>query len=70
MLNHNRPAAYLLSPAVYGAMLQRLNIDLREAIQAGINSGPAIPADEVFAELGVRYAEPVFTTKPRNKRKA
>lgn len=57
VLNHNRPAAYLLSPAVYEAMLQRLNMDLREAIDAGINSGPAIPADDVFAELDARYAE-------------
>lgn len=69
VLNHNRPAAYLLSPAVYGAMLKRLNIDLREAMQAGINSGPAIPADQVFAELEVRYAEPASTTKLRSKRK-
>jgi len=29
---------------------------LREAIQAGLNSGPGIPAEEVFAELRARYA--------------
>ncbi|HLF96811.1 MAG TPA: type II toxin-antitoxin system prevent-host-death family antitoxin [Methylococcaceae bacterium] len=58
VLNHNRPAAYLLSPEVYGAMLQRLNADLRAAIQEGIDSGPAIAADELFAELSARYAEP------------
>jgi antitoxin StbD len=70
VLNHNRPAAYLLSPEVYEAMLRRLNIDLREAVQAGIDSGPAIPADDVFAELEARYAELASTAKPRSKRKA
>lgn len=29
---------------------------LREAIRAGLESGPGIPADEVFAELRARYA--------------
>ena len=29
---------------------------LRDAIKAGLDSGPDIPADEVFAELRVRYA--------------
>lgn len=29
---------------------------LREALQAGLNSGPGIPAEEVFAELRARYA--------------
>ena len=59
VLNHNRPAAYLLSPQVYEAMLERLNADLRAAIQEGMNSGPAVPAEGVFAELNARYAEPV-----------
>jgi len=58
VLNHNRPAAYLLSPEVYESMLERLNADLRMAIQEGIDSGPALPADDVFAELNARYAEP------------
>lgn len=58
VLNHNRPAAYLLSPAVYESMLERLNADLRAAIQEGIASGPAIPAADLFAELNARYAEP------------
>jgi antitoxin StbD len=58
VLNHNRPAAYLLSPEVYESMLERLNADLRAAIQEGIDSGPAIAADDVFAELNVRYAKP------------
>ncbi|BAO30887.1 type II toxin-antitoxin system prevent-host-death family antitoxin [Sulfuritalea hydrogenivorans] len=59
VLNHNRPAAYLLSPDVYEAMLERLNADLRQSIQEGIDSGPPIQADRVFAELNARYAEPV-----------
>ena len=29
---------------------------LRAAIQTGLNSGPGIPADQVFAELRARYA--------------
>ena len=58
VLNHNRPAAYLLAPHVYEAMLERLNADLRQSIQDGIDSGPAVEADQVFAELNARYAEP------------
>lgn len=72
VLNHNRPAAYLLSPQVYEAMLERLNADLRQSIHEGIASGPAIPAEDVFAELNARYAEPTTepTTKPSGKRTA
>lgn len=29
---------------------------LRVAIKAGLESGPAVPADQVFAELRARYA--------------
>jgi antitoxin ParD1/3/4 len=29
---------------------------LREAIRTGLESGPGIPAEEVFAELRARYA--------------
>ena len=29
---------------------------LREALKAGLKSGPGIPADQVFAELRARYA--------------
>ncbi len=70
VLNHNRPAACLLSPEVYASMLERLNADLRAAIQDGIDSGPAIPAEDVFAELSARYAEPNGkpTTKTSGKR--
>ena len=72
VLNHNRPAAYLLSPQVYEAMLERLNADLQQSIHEGIASGPAIPAEDVFAELNARYAEPTTepTTKPSGKRTA
>jgi len=72
VLNHNRPAAYLLSPHVYEAMLERLNADLRQSIQEGIDSGPAVAADQVFDELNARYGEPgsKLTTKPSGKRKA
>ncbi len=56
VLNHNRPAAYLLPAATYEAMLDRLDTDyLRKAIQLGRESGASIPADEVFAELEARY---------------
>ena len=30
---------------------------LRDAIKAGLDSGPGIPADEVFVELRARYAD-------------
>jgi len=56
VLNHNRPAAYLLPAATYEAMLERLDTDyLRKAIQLGRESGASIPADKVFAELEARY---------------
>ena len=58
VLNHNRPAAYLLSPSVYQAMLERLNADLRTEIRQGIESGDALSAEDVFAELNARYTEP------------
>ena len=38
---------------------------LRAAIREGLNSGPGIPADQVFAELRARYPgqdEPTFQT--------
>lgn len=70
VLNHNRPAAYLLPPHVYEAMLERLNDHLRDAIHEGMASGPAIPADDVLAELKARYAEPRPARKPGVKRRA
>jgi antitoxin StbD len=71
VLNHNRLAAYLLPPHVDEAMLERLNADLRTAIQEGIASGKGIPADDVFAELTARYAEPKrASSKPAAKSKS
>jgi antitoxin StbD len=58
VLNHNKPAAYLLPPHVYEAIFGHLSAELRQAIQEGIDSVPGIPADEVFAELNARYSEP------------
>jgi antitoxin StbD len=58
VLNHNKPAAYLLPAATYEAMLDKLEIDfIRNAIQLGRDSGASIPADLVFAELEARYAD-------------
>lgn len=70
VLNHNRPAAYLLSPQVYEAMLEYLNADLRRAIQEGMESGAGIPADEIFADLNARYSEEKRTNKNSRKRVA
>ena len=70
VLNHNRPAAYLLPPHVYQAILEQLSADMRHTIQEGIDSGPAILADQVFAELNARYAEPVKSKSLSGKRKA
>lgn len=53
---NNRPAAHLLPPHVYEAM--RLHAELRAAIQEGLDSGPAIAAEDVLAELDARYAGP------------
>lgn len=37
---------------------ERRDLDLlRDAIRAGLSSGPPVPAEEVFAELRARYAE-------------
>ena len=68
VLNHNRPAAYLLAPHVYAALLGRAEADLREAIQEGIDSGPAIPADRVFSELKRRFAVSATPDKKRKSR--
>ncbi|HQR03402.1 MAG: type II toxin-antitoxin system prevent-host-death family antitoxin [Proteobacteria bacterium] len=71
VLNHNRPAAYLLPPHVYEAMLERLNADLRIEIQEGITSGEGISADDIFSELNARYAGPKRAAiRPGGKRGA
>lgn len=69
VLNHNRPAAYLVPPHVYQAMAERLNADLRAAIQEGVDSGPAIPSGEMFKELDARYAESESKQGVRGNRK-
>lgn len=53
VLNHNRPAAYLLAHSTYQELLDRLQAaELREAILASRNDPrPSIAADVVFAEL-------------------
>lgn len=50
-------------------MLERLNADLRAALREGIDSGPAIAAADLFAELNGRYAEPKPST-PKQSAKA
>jgi antitoxin StbD len=68
VLNHNRPAAHLLLHELHESMLEPLNADLRATIQEVINSGRAVPADEVFTELNTLYAEPKRTVdKPGSK---
>ena len=42
--------------------------ELRAAIQAGIASGPGIPADEVFAHLEQKYAHALACASPSDKR--
>jgi antitoxin StbD len=69
VLNYNRPAAYLLPPHVYEAMLKHLNADLRMAIQEGIDSGQSICAESMFAELNARYAEPAGKPAPKTSGK-
>lgn len=68
VLIHNRPAAYLLAPHVYEALLGRGEADLREAIVDGIDSGPAIPAYQVFAELKRCFAVSVAPGKKHKSR--
>jgi len=53
VLNHNRPAAYLIPAAMYMRQMALLETaDLREAIAASRRDPRApIPAEQVFAEL-------------------
>ena len=59
ILNHNRPAAYLLPQAAYQLLLDRLQAaEIREAIFAsGNDTHPATACDTVFAELGALINE-------------
>lgn len=69
VLNHNRPAAYLVPAAVYEAMLLQLDAALSAEIRKGIDSGASIPADDVFAEFDARYAEADKPSAKSGKRK-
>jgi len=53
VLNHNKPAAYLLPAATYEAMLNHLETDfVRKAIALSrADSRPAISAEDVFSVL-------------------
>jgi len=53
VLNHNRPAAYLIPAALYMRQMALLETaGLREAIAASRRDPrPAIPAEQMFAEL-------------------
>ncbi len=53
VLNHNRPAAYLIPAAMYMRQMALLETaDLRETIAASRrDSRPAIPAEQMFAEM-------------------
>lgn len=53
VLNHNKPAGYLIAPQVYEAMLSLLEVGgLREAIAVGRSDPrPAVAADALFEML-------------------
>lgn len=68
VLNHNRPAAYLVPASVFEAMLIQLDAGLLADIQKGIDSGAGIAADEVFAELEARYADVEQPTSKAGRR--
>jgi antitoxin StbD len=53
VLNHNRPAAYLIPAAMYMRQMALLETaDLREAITVSRRDPrPAIPAEQMFAEM-------------------
>ncbi|MDD5056255.1 MAG: type II toxin-antitoxin system prevent-host-death family antitoxin [Sideroxydans sp.] len=53
VLNHNRPAAYLIPAAMYMRQMAALDAaDLREAIATGRHdTRPPIPAAKMFAEM-------------------
>lgn len=53
VLNHNKPAAYLLAASTYEAILNQLEVNfIRKAIALSReDTRPALPANEVFASL-------------------
>jgi antitoxin StbD len=65
VLNHNRPAAYLLSAAAYDNLLEKIEASaIREAIAASRRDPRApISAESVFGELEACITE-VATQRP------
>jgi antitoxin StbD len=58
VMRHDRPAAYMLNAHAYESMVNRLEVmRLRELVQAGVASGPSIPAAEVHANLRSMLAD-------------
>lgn len=57
VLNHNRPAAYLVPPDLFEVMTKAMHSELRAMIEEGSESGPVIPAADIFTELNERYSE-------------
>jgi antitoxin StbD len=58
VMQHDRPAAYMLNAHSYETMINRLEVmRLRELVQAGVDSGPGIPAAEVYADLRAMLAD-------------
>jgi len=57
ILRHSKPAAYLVSPILFEALLERLEEveDLRamEAAVEDYRQGQAVPGEDVFARLGL-----------------
>ena len=53
ILNHNKPAAYLLTPQLYQKLLERFaESEIRLAIaESRADARPAMAAEAVFAEL-------------------
>jgi antitoxin StbD len=53
ILNHNKPAAYLLTPQLYQKLLERFEeSEIRLAIaESRADARPAMAAESVFAEL-------------------
>lgn len=53
LINHGKPAAVLMSPEHYRALLDELD-DLQDRLAVWENQGaPAVPFDHVMAELGI-----------------
>ena len=57
ILRHSKPAAYLVSPATFESLVERLEDledmqDMESALQ-DYRQGKTVPAEEVFGRLGV-----------------